>query len=558
MSVLFVAIAGLTLFLAWRIFTTRAESALRSHAEEVAIGHTAAVAAALPSVAQPNEAGLRVANRGSASSIFVFDKNGNLVASDARGMRLRDVPGWQDAELAAAQGRRFIGHSQGNLGAVVGLPMAPGIAGAIVSYTPTGAVGEEMAVLRRELAMAAVTAFLVAVLLGVIVASVIAQRMRALQHAALRIERGDFETPVRAWFPDEVGDLERAVDGMRRRLRQNFLEIEGKRRRMATLVSRLRQAVILIDRDMRVQFVNQRGGELDGRVQVGQSLAATCPPLAEVAATFFEAPDAGLVDVTVAVAGRSYAAAGVAPETEDEGLILVLRDLTEETRREQAAKDFIANASHELRTPIAAIANAVEVLESGGLDDPNTAQRFVGHLRTQSTRLRRLCASLLTLARAEAIDEVPQLEVVLLEPVVRTVADDLGLPLDVQIDCPADAAVAGHPELVAEVVENLVANALKHSAGLPVALLVECKGAEVEISVVDNGPGIALEHRERVFERFVQLGDRQDSGFGIGLSIVRAAVGLMAGHVQVDSTPGGGTRFTVTLPAAAVPMEVSA
>jgi len=247
------------------------------------------------------------------------------------------------------------------------------------------------------------------------------------------------------------------------------------------------------------------------------------------------------------------------------GRLLVLTDITELTRAMQVRSDFVANASHELRTPIAAIRAAVDtVLKMDVAKDAEHATRFLSVIARHTSRLEALVGDLLDLSRLENPSATFQPEVLRLQRLCDELRDrwnceidgkELRWQCDIADDCPN---VFANPYLLTLVLDNLVDNAVKFTdAGGQIGVGCRCGEAAVEIEVFDTGCGIALREHQRVFERFYQVeaarsatGDTaaRPRGTGLGLSIVKHAVAAMGGSVHLDSAPGRGTRVTVRIP----------
>lgn len=221
-------------------------------------------------------------------------------------------------------------------------------------------------------------------------------------------------------------------------------------------------------------------------------------------------------------------------------------DVTDRERRAQAERDFVTNAAHELRTPLAALASSVEVLQHGAKNDPEQRERFLAHLEDQCTRLQRLVNSLLVLARAQTGRgaDVEEIDVAsLLEEAVSEAPERVRLELGPSVD----ARVVANRELVTQALRNLVANALKYAPEGEVVLTGRPNGAFVALEVVDAGPGIAARERRRVLERFYR-GDEMGDGFGLGLTIASQAAEAMRGRLELESEEGRGTTARLLLP----------
>jgi len=244
-----------------------------------------------------------------------------------------------------------------------------------------------------------------------------------------------------------------------------------------------------------------------------------------------------------------------ARELPAEGAVLtVVRDRTEELRRELSEREFVSNAAHELRNPIAGISGSVEVLLAGAKDDPEARDHFLMRLSEDAERISRLTESLLVLARIEAVGEsgVESLDVAL---AVEEATEAVAAPEDVAtaIEVASDLAATGDRALLRQVLIGLLTNAYKNTpppGQVTVRALQEADGS-VRIEVEDTGTGIAPEEVDRVFERFYRgTGSLEKEGFGLGLSIARRMVDVMGGEVGVRSEPGAGSTFWIRLRAA--------
>jgi two-component system phosphate regulon sensor histidine kinase PhoR len=238
--------------------------------------------------------------------------------------------------------------------------------------------------------------------------------------------------------------------------------------------------------------------------------------------------------------------------------VVVLIDVTEEKRLERLRREFVANASHELRTPVAAIVGVAETLAAGAADDPEARASFLEILMRHAQRLSRLTADLLDIARLEA-GYKPRVEVVDLAAAVDAVLATLQVKAE-----PKRIALGKSPltkvrvsaerAAVEQILTNLVDNAIKYTpAGGRVDVRAEGRGGKVRIVVEDSGPGIPEEHRSRLFERFYRVDDarsRDLGGTGLGLAIVKHLALANGGDVAVESEMGKGSRFIVSLPQA--------
>ena len=235
------------------------------------------------------------------------------------------------------------------------------------------------------------------------------------------------------------------------------------------------------------------------------------------------------------------------------GAVAVFADVTGRERRERAEREFVTNAAHELRTPLAAISGAVEVLQAGAKEIPEERDRFLEHIDRECARLARLTTSLLSLARAQGGVEPPRLELVELCPFLTQVADGLRplAAVDVAVDCPADLVAVANAGLLEQALENLGTNAVRHtSEGSIVLAARSVDDRKVAIEIRDTGPGMTDEERVRVTERFYRGSDGDGLGFGLGLAIAVGALRALGAELELESEPRRGTTARVILPAA--------
>jgi two-component system phosphate regulon sensor histidine kinase PhoR len=242
------------------------------------------------------------------------------------------------------------------------------------------------------------------------------------------------------------------------------------------------------------------------------------------------------------------------------GLLAVFVDVTNLRHLETVRQQFVANASHELRTPIASIHSAAETLAGGVANDPATRERFLGIIARNATRLKNLVDDLLDLSKLESRTFNVPLRPTLVAAVVRSTFNALGEAAEkkqIKLVQRVDPAleVQADPQALEHVLTNLVENAIRYCpSGSEVTVSTELSGSSVRLAVADNGPGISEEHLSRLFERFYRVDagrSRELGGTGLGLAIVKHWVEVMKGEVVVTSKLGQGSTFTVSLGVAA-------
>jgi PAS domain S-box-containing protein len=246
---------------------------------------------------------------------------------------------------------------------------------------------------------------------------------------------------------------------------------------------------------------------------------------------------------------------GAAPIRDSLGRItaaaLTIQDLTDRERRERSEREFVANAAHELRTPIAAVLGAIEVLQAGAKEKPDDRDLFLGHIEREAARLARLAHALLVLAQAQAGNCSIEPDVVELLALLTTVAEalDAGEEVEIAVECPGDLRVWTNEDLLEQAVASLARNAVANTTRGRVTLAAELTDSAVAIEVRDTGCGVEAAEREKIFERFYRVNDSDRDGFGLGLAIVRQAAAALTAEVDLESEVGVGTTFRLRLPA---------
>jgi two-component system, OmpR family, sensor histidine kinase SenX3 len=295
----------------------------------------------------------------------------------------------------------------------------------------------------------------------------------------------------------------------------------------------------------------------DGRLLVGELLALARQVRRD------GMPREGEIDImTNRFSGRatSFAVrvAPLGPAVGDGGLILLLaEDQTESRRVDEVRRDFVANISHELKTPVGALALLAETVEEAA-DDPEAVLRFAGRMRQEASRLTDLVQDLIMLSRIQAAEPVPDPTPVVLDDVIAEAVDRVRMRatvrgISLEITGERGITVMGDEDLLVTALRNLLENAVAYSPD-KTRVLITCRMASAwvaEISVTDQGIGIPERDRERIFERFYRVDparSRATGGTGLGLAIVKHVTAAHGGSVAVWSQEGSGSTFTLRLP----------
>jgi two-component system, OmpR family, sensor histidine kinase SenX3 len=331
------------------------------------------------------------------------------------------------------------------------------------------------------------------------------------------------------------------------------------------VVEALDHGVVVVDRDERAVLVNPAARAM-GILDV-DTLAF--PGLVSIARKSIETGEhlTASVDLPMGRLGREPIALAVTavplPGTDDRtiGVCLLLADVSEQRRLEAVRRDFVANVSHELKTPVGALTLLAEAIQDAA-NEPEMVARFAARIQHEGSRLARLVGELMELSRVQGADPMPgaaQVDVrsVAAEAIERTRLAAEQASIEVTLTCAAGLRVRGNEAQLATALANLIDNAIAYS-GTGTRVAVACAAAQddearptVDISVTDQGIGIAEGDRDRIFERFYRVDparSRATGGTGLGLAIVKNIVSNHLGTVSVWSAVGSGSTFTIRLP----------
>ncbi len=373
--------------------------------------------------------------------------------------------------------------------------------------------------------------------------------LERLVGAARRLAAGDLSARVGEDGPAELATLAGAFNAMAADLQGASARVEAERRRLDTTIRSLGDALLITDRDGIVEQRNPRAAVLVPDLPEGARAEEVLPPL----------HDALAGEPTLERDGRTLLV--TAARLEDEGgTVWTVRDATERVRLERLKSEFVATASHELRSPLTSIKGFVELLSATGDSLDDRQREFVEVIELSTNRLVDLVNDLLDVARVEAgrveihrrpidigdaVGEVAAL--------IRPQVDDKAQRLEVDVPDGLPLALAD-PARVRQILTNLVTNAHHYTdRGGTIALALRATTHHIVMEVADNGQGMSDEQIEHAFERFYRgrgEGTHHPPGTGLGLAIVRSLVELHGGDVSITSSPGEGTRFTVRLPRA--------
>lgn len=392
--------------------------------------------------------------------------------------------------------------------------------------------------------------------------------IRNVMGALQRVAAGELNLRVYAGGNEAIGFLARSINSATEEIAARFAQLETDRRQLRAILGGMIEGVVLLDSSQTVLFVNQRATELLDLAgpATGKKIweIVRHRRLQELVSASLTAESAVREELDWHGPNpRDLAAYGARlAGSPTPGAVLVLHDVTELHRLERVRRDFVANVSHELKTPLTVIKINVETLLAGAIDDPEARSPFLEQIHTQAERLQSLILDLLSLAKIESGAATLQIGRVNLQPLIavelerhRPRADAGRQTLDA-IPPTSDSPVIAwaDPEAVATILDNLVDNALKYTPeGGRIGIRWSATNGAVLLEVEDNGIGIPDRDLSRIFERFYRVDtarSRELGGTGLGLAIVKHLAQAMHGSISVQSELGRGSRFVVRLPIA--------
>jgi two-component system, OmpR family, phosphate regulon sensor histidine kinase PhoR len=392
-------------------------------------------------------------------------------------------------------------------------------------------------------------------------------RVHRLKQFTERAAAGDFAPLEREREHDELADLADALNRTVAGLGQNIRTLTDERNRSSAILGSMVEGVAVVTADERILFCNWAfeqilelpDGSSQGRTLVEALRQADLVALVRQALSGVEELTGEVEVGTVRRRNFSVTAAPVRAAGAN-GAVMVLHDITELRRLERVRRDFVANVSHEFKTPLTAIQGFAETLLSGALDDKANRKRFVEIIREHARRLARLTDDLLKLSRIEAGRLELEIRPVRVEALVSGCVETTRLNaqargLEIHVDLQKDApAVRGDGAQLGEVLQNLLDNAVQYTpAGGKIEVKARSNGQGVTFTVTDTGIGIPESDLERIFERFYRVDaarSREAGGTGLGLAIARHIVEAHGGRIWVESAIGQGSRFHFSIPSA--------
>lgn len=410
--------------------------------------------------------------------------------------------------------------------------------------------------------------FLAAALLSRSLLKYMLKPVKEISEFAKKIAGGDYEERMTWYERDEMGDLASSLNHMADRFEESFRMLFDRNEELEVILKSILDGIIAVDKTFRIKIINQSALQLLGQNGDGRWLNA---PLRQILpkekvyrylqdmAAHEEDWETRYLETHFGSKTVRMAMAKINRHDMVEGFILVLQDVTQIRRLESLRRDFVANVSHELKTPITSIKGFVETLQEG-VDDEQTRNRFYDIVLMETDRLIELVEDILTLSlleTEEAIGDLPnewiKPDEILLETIelASTLAESKSMTLHTHIESQLPQ-IAFKGEYFKQMCLNLLDNAIKYSPeGSSVFVTLKKEENRICLEVADQGMGISKKDQERIFERFYRVEKgrgRKEGGTGLGLAIVKHIVQSQGATIQIESTPGKGSRFIVVIP----------
>jgi two-component system phosphate regulon sensor histidine kinase PhoR len=441
------------------------------------------------------------------------------------------------------------------------------ILGVVRASLPMKAIEGALWSIYQKIALGGLAVALVIAALSFLMARRITTPLDDLKRGALRFARGELDRKLPIPPTDELASLAEAMNYMADRLQDQLQSLARQGKEQEAILSSMTEGVLALDAQGRLITINSAGAEMLG-VDPG---AAQNRPVQEVVQDSglkwfinltLSSPEPMEEEVEIKDNGRKiFKAHGTSlrgPQGISLGTLVVLHDITQLRQLENTRRDFVANVSHELKTPITSIKGFVETLLAGALQETENAKNFLTIIAKQADRLNEIIDDLLTLSRIEQEAERRQIflrgqkiAAVLQSALQVCEAKAAEKKIHLELACPEDLRAEINPPLLEQALVNLIDNAIKFSEpGSTVQVGAAPSGPEVVIRVRDQGPGIPPEHLARIFERFYRADagrSRKIGGSGLGLAIVKHIALAHGGRVTVESTPGKETVFFLVL-----------
>jgi two-component system phosphate regulon sensor histidine kinase PhoR len=440
--------------------------------------------------------------------------------------------------------------------------------GVVRASIPIDNLSDALRMVQIQIVLGGLIMAVIAAGLSLLVSHRIKRPIEEMKKRAERFAQGDFSVELPRFDLEEMANLAETMNQMARELQARINTITDQRNELEAVLSSMAEGVLAMDMEERIISMNHAASvifECDPRQVQGRTIQEVIrhPELQRLVLNALAGEGAVERDVVLYLKEErvlnGHATILRTGQGNRVGVLVVLNDITRLRKLENIRKDFVANVSHEIKTPITAIKGFVETLRDGAIQSPKDAERFLGIIQNHVQRLESLVEDLLSLSR---IEEETEKEAIVLEDksIKEVLAGALQLcqvkaePKQIRmvLSFKEDVVARINPSLLEQAVVNLLDNAIKYSEpGKSILVKADITEEDVLIRVRDEGCGIAKQHQERLFERFYRVDkarSRKLGGTGLGLAIIKHIMEAHGGRVSVESQLGQGSTFTLHLP----------
>lgn len=444
------------------------------------------------------------------------------------------------------------------------------VAGVVRTSIPVTEIDTALGTIYWEVALGGALMIIIAAAISLYVSRRISQPLEQMERGAQRFAGGDLAHRLLVPDSEELGGLADSLNQMAQQLGDRIRATTEQHNELEAVLASMREGLIAVDTEERILTLNLAAGSLLG-IDISTAKGHTIQEMIRNAdlQRFLGRVlmEQGLTEAEIILHGMETKFLQVSGTVLRDsggrkiGALIVLNDITRLRRLEDIRREFVANVSHELKTPVTSIKGFVETLHEGAIEDKENARKFLEIISKQADRLNAIIEDLLSLSRIEQEAERGEIQLaeenlkIVFETAIRDFekrAEERNIK--VTLNCGDDIRVKANTRLLEQAVGNLLDNAIKYSEpGSAVEVEVVKNENEVAIEVSDHGCGIAPEHLPRLFERFYRVDrarSREMGGTGLGLAIVKHITQAHGGYVAVESTIGKGSTFTIHLPKA--------
>ncbi len=405
------------------------------------------------------------------------------------------------------------------------------------------------------LALGMIQPILVVLLAALILSGVLTRRVS--RRIVEPLNTLDLDHPLKNDVYEELTPLLKRINAQHQEIEAQMRELRRRTDEFTQVTGSMKEGLVLLDERGTVLSINAAARELFGAAEdcVGADFL-TVERSHDMSAAVEKARESGHSELRMPRGGREYQfdISRIESGGETVGTVILAFDITEQEYAERNRREFTANVSHELKTPLQGIIGSAELIENG-MVKPEDVPRFVGHIHTEAARLVTLIGDIIRLSQLDEGDEMPKERFDILAE-AKSAVDSLApaaAARNIMLSAEGESAeINGVRRLVYEIIYNLADNAIKYNKdGGSVRVTVEKCGGDAVLTVADTGIGIAPEHQSRIFERFYRVDkshSKASGGTGLGLSIVKHAAAYHHAKIELESAEGEGTTIRVIFP----------